>query len=147
MTTPPTLHELRPPATRLYVTRLSRGEDLLLALKGLADTHGIRSGLVQGIGALDRAVVGFYDRDARAYQEIRLDQPLEVLSLLGNISLAEGRSLVHAHVVLGDREGRTWGGHLLEGSVVFAFELSLTEFVHEWIERVRDEDTGLLLWP
>ncbi len=50
----------------------------------------------------------------------KLTQPLEILALVGIISLRDGQIMVHAHVTLGDQEGRAWGAHLPEGTVIFA---------------------------
>lgn len=53
---------------------------------------------------------------------------------------------MHAHVVLGDEQGNTIGGHLFSESIVFAGEIDLQELIGEPLERSYDETTGLLLW-
>ncbi len=56
--------------------------------------------------------------------------------------------MVHAHLTLGDSEGRAFGRHLAPGTLVFACEFAILE--HESaipLERQMDEPTGLFLWP
>jgi len=75
-------------------------------------------------------------------------KPMEILSLSGNVSMAETEPLVHAHVTLSRVEGDeigVLGGHLLEGCTVFGFsEVFIMEL--EGIEMVKrfDEETRTL---
>lgn len=131
---------------RVIVARLPHDADLLEAVAAVADEQGITTADVRGIGALKRARLAYYDQSARTYGELAVDQPVELVSLTGNVSRREGRTAVHVHAALADREGRTWGGHVQPGCVVFAGELVLTELVGESLERVHDETTGLPLW-
>jgi hypothetical protein len=64
---------------------------------------------------------------------------------VGNTSLKEDESFVHAHAVLADRNGNTKAGHLLEGRV-FAAEIHLIELVGTKLVRKNDVITGLSLW-
>ena len=54
--------------------------------------------------------------------------------------------MVHAHINLADSEGRTFGGHLAEGTTIFATELYLEELKGEKKIRRFDQETGLTLW-
>ena len=56
--------------------------------------------------------------------------------------------MVHAHVTLADAAGRAVGGHLAEGTPVFACEFIITEYLaDQTLVRQNDPDTGLMLWP
>ncbi len=133
---------------RKIVGRLAKGEDLLMALERLAQEHGITLGEVTAIGAVSQARIGYYHQEERKYYFLDLARPLEILSLIGNISVKDGKPMVHAHVTLGDSEGRAFGGHLAEGTLVFACEFAILEH-QSAISLVRqmDETTGLFLWP
>jgi predicted DNA-binding protein with PD1-like motif len=133
---------------RKVVGRLAKGDDLLAALEKLVQAHGITLGEVTAIGAVSQARVGFYNQAERQYYYLDLAQPLEILALVGNISIKDGKPMVHAHITLSDHEGRAFGGHLAEGTLVFACEFTILEFV-SGINLVRqmDEPTGLFLWP
>lgn len=128
--------------------RLPQGADLLEALTEVCTRENITAGEVRAIGALTKAALGFYNQKTREYQYLSLDRPLEIVSLIGDVSLKDGSPFVHAHVSLGDEQGRLWGGHLAAGSEIFACEAMLTEYQSAApFERGFDQGTGLLLWP
>jgi hypothetical protein len=131
---------------RVLMGRLRRGDDLLGALTDVCNTSGIHLGQLRAIGAVEQAVFGSYDQQSWQYTYLTMKQPLELLSLIGNVSLREGEVALHAHVVLGDEAGSTCGGHLAEGTRVFACEYIIEEFSGSDLSRVRDEQTGLPLW-
>jgi predicted DNA-binding protein with PD1-like motif len=133
---------------RKIIGRLAKGDDLLLALEQLAGEHGVTLGEVTAIGAVSQARVGFYNQAERQYYYLDLAQPLEILGLVGNISIKDGKPMVHAHISLSDHEGRAFGGHMAPGTLVFACEFAILE--HQSVTslvRQMDEPTGLFLWP
>ena len=69
-----------------------------------------------------------------------------MLTLAGDIALKDGEPQVHAHVVVGKKDGTAWGGHLLEGHVWPTLELVLVESAAQ-LQRRLDEETGLPLIP
>jgi uncharacterized protein len=71
----------------------------------------------------------------------------EVVSLLGNVACTEaGVTKVHAHVVVGRRDGSTAGGHLLAATVRPTLEVIAVE-TPAHLRREVDEATGLPLLP
>jgi predicted DNA-binding protein with PD1-like motif len=133
---------------RRFMGRLDMGADLLEALEEQCRVHSISLGEVRALGAVTKARVGFYHQKEREYHFLDFDQPLEIVSLTGNISLKDGRPLVHAHVTLADAAGRALGGHLAPGTEVFACEFVIQEYeAREALSRGFDEETGLFLWP
>jgi predicted DNA-binding protein with PD1-like motif len=134
-------------AGRRIMGRLTKGDDLLAALAKCCQDWHIHLGEVRAIGAVSRARVGYYDQGARQYLWLELPKPLEILSLVGNISLKDGKPFIHAHVTLSDEQGQAFGGHLAEGTTVFAGEFVIHEFQAEQrLERHYDAETGLFLW-
>jgi len=131
---------------RIIIRRLPHGGDLLNEITELARRAGILSGSVSAIGAVKRARIGYYDQADRLYRERDLEEPREICSCLGNISLKEGEVFVHAHVVLADGEGKTAGGHLCPGTIIFAAECRIEELNGPALERGYDDETGLSLW-
>jgi uncharacterized protein len=88
--------------------------------------------------------LGFLDPETKEYVPIAVDEQVEALSLVGDISLENGERRVHAHVVIGKRDGRAYGGHLLEAHVWPTLEVVLTESPAH-LRRSVDEETGLPL--
>jgi predicted DNA-binding protein with PD1-like motif len=67
-----------------------------------------------------------------------------MLSLIGDIALKDGDPQVHAHVVIGRRDGTAHGGHLLEAKVRPTCEVVLTESP-EHLRKEMDEESGIAL--
>ena len=131
---------------RTFVGRIPHGSDLLNSLTDFVKEKGIKPGRLQMIGAVQRAVAGFYDSEAEKYENFVFEKPMEVLSFTGNVSLKDGQPFIHAHITLGDEKGQSFGGHLMEGTTVFAAEFIIQEFEGEDLERKFDKTTGLALW-
>ncbi len=88
----------------------------------------ITAGHFTAIGAVSKAVIGFFDRKSRDYTKTSQDGQAEVLSLIGDVAVTEkGESGVHAHMVLGLPDGSAKGGHLIEATVWPTLEVVLTE--------------------
>ena len=130
----------------VYVFRLEEGMDLLKEIVRIAKEKHIGSGMLMAIGALKGARFGFYTGGKDVYKYMELDKHLELLSCVGNIALKDGETLVHAHIVLGDEEGRTYGGHLMEGTMVSpTVELHILKIGNLSLTRHFDGRTGLNL--
>ena len=131
---------------KVYQGRLERDDALLEELTNLVKEKEIKAGKISAIGAVQKARLSFYNQDSREYQEKEFNQPFEIVSFLGNISLKDGEPIIHAHISLGDEDGTLYGGHLAEGTVVFAFEFVIEEYTGQSFERGFDSKTGLPLW-
>jgi predicted DNA-binding protein with PD1-like motif len=131
---------------RRIVARLPHGGDLAAEIGAVADTYGMVTAEVRAIGALQRARLAFYDQASQTYREFAVDDPVELLALVGNISRRDGATAVHAHATLGRPDGTCVGGHVVSGCTIFACELVLQELVGDPLERERDPQTGLTLW-
>ena len=93
------------------------------------------------------AKLAYYNQQSLEYEELDFRDPMEIVSLYGNISLRNNVPFAHVHVVLSDAEGVARGGHLLPGGTpVFACELMIEEFEGEPLIRQKDDTTGLTLW-
>jgi predicted DNA-binding protein with PD1-like motif len=130
---------------RNFLVRAEHNSDLIQFVTELAEKKEIIVATFTAIGALKRAKLEFYNQEKHEYQEITLDSPHEIASCIGNISVKDGKSFVHAHAVLADKNGNTKAGHLLEG-VVFAAEIQLRELRGVKLERKYDKVTCLSLW-
>jgi predicted DNA-binding protein with PD1-like motif len=134
---------------RYFMGRLELGDDLYDALTSFCENNNIKLGRVEAIGAVEKACIEFYDQGKRdgTYNSIpSFAQPLEILNLTGNISLKDGKPMVHAHITLADSRGNAYGGHLVPGTKVFACEFIIQTFEGEDFKRANDRKTGLKLW-
>ena len=131
---------------RVIFARLFENEDLLEAISNAAKQRGINAGFFILIGTLKKAILGFYRQGK--YEPIQIDEPLEIVSCMGNISLKEEKELVvHAHISVSNEKGQVLGGHVLSGCIVAATaELILIEAVGVKLQKKFDEKTKLYLW-
>ena len=110
-----------------YVVVCDPGDEAMAALKQFASSERLEAAQITGIGGFERATVGWFDRTARQFRRIPVDEPSEVLSLIGDVAEDTGGPGLNVHVVLGLSDGTTRGGHLLEGQVFPTLELVVTE--------------------
>lgn len=130
----------------LYLLRLEPGEEAVATLRGWMEEERAGFATVQAIGAFERAVLAHFDVSARAYRHIPVTEQVEVVALGGNLSWGEGEQAVaHLHAVLSLADGRTLGGHLIEGIVQPTLEVVVTPKT-ERLRRRRDPASGLVLW-
>ena len=130
---------------RVIFARMDPGEDVLGAIETVAKKHGVKSGQLSLIGAVSKAKLGYFHRQAEEYRDFTIDEDVEVVSCIGDISTHEGNLVVHAHMIVSDEAGKCWGGHLMAGcEVSVTIELVIIETEVELI-RKRDDVTGLNL--
>ncbi|MBI5644720.1 DUF296 domain-containing protein [Candidatus Kaiserbacteria bacterium] len=130
-----------------YIIRLERGEEMISTLSDfLATEGGARSAIFQGIGALERVKIGYYDLAKKEYYFRKEQGVFEVASMQGNVSVVDGKPFIHAHAVLSrcDESCACIGAHIKEAYVAVTLEVFLTMLERE-IGRVHDDVTGLKL--
>ena len=126
--------------------RIDDGIDLLEGLTSVCLKENITLGRVEGLGAVRKARVGFYDQQALKYSYCMFDNPLEITKLVGNISQKDQNPFIHAHITFADKNGNAYGGHLVSGTVVFMCEFILEIYDGVVLERIYNDKTGLPLW-
>ncbi len=132
------------PTGKVIVARLEPKEDILRSIERIAIEQSITSGHLSLLGAVSRIHLGYFDRDAKEYRDFTIEEDLEIVSCVGNISQHDNKHVIHAHVVASDEKGRCYGGHLMDGCLVsVTIEIVITEF--PLMIRTRDEITGLNL--
>ena len=130
----------------IHIVKLPVGADIVRTITEFAAEHGIDKAWVTYLGAVRRASLRYYDQDAKVYRDFDIDQHLEVLSGVGNISLLDGKPFLHTHAAFGDADGRAFGGHLNEGCEAFLIEARIEELDGDALLREFDEETGLAPW-
>ena len=97
---------------RTYLLEFRTGQEVMQGLLAFARKHKLVTGHLTGIGAISRAVIGYFDPQTKTY--LRHDEAgqAEVLSLTGNLALYNDEPSFHVHVALGLRDGSARGGHL-----------------------------------
>ena len=135
---------LNPGPPRIYAVVLETGEEVVDGLTRFARAEKLDASQLSAIGAFSRAVLGFFDFARKDYKRIAVEEQVELVSLLGDIALEDGKPKLHAHVTLGRADGSTRGGHLLEAIVHPTLEVIVTESP-AYLRREHDAETGLAL--
>jgi predicted DNA-binding protein with PD1-like motif len=112
---------------RTFVLVFDVGDDPVAGLTRFAAEQGITAASFSAIGAFSEATLGYFDWNRKDSERIAVAGQVEVLALLGDGARDGGDPKVHAHVVLGLRDGTTRGGHLLAAQVRPTLEVVLTE--------------------
>jgi predicted DNA-binding protein with PD1-like motif len=130
---------------RTFAVIMATSDEAMSQICRFAEREDITGALITGIGAFERAVLRYFDWDAKQYRDIPVDEQAEVASLIGDIGEDEqGRSAVHIHLVVGRRDGSALAGHLKTGHVRPTLELIVTETPAHLCRR-KDATTGLNL--
>lgn len=130
----------------IHLVRLNTGEDLLDGITEYVTGAGIRAAWLTYLGAVSRASLRYYDQDERIYRDFELDEHLEVLAGVGNVSLLDEAPFVHTHAAFGGSNGKAVGGHLNSGTTVWALEVRIQELIGDPLIREPDDCTSLSLW-
>ena len=131
-------------AEKTFALVFDKDDEFLATLLDFAKEQNLKGSHFVGLGAFKDVTFGFFDREQRDYDRIELNEQVEVMSLIGNIALTDNGPKIHAHVVVGKRDGTAHGGHLLQGHVWPTLELTLIESPGE-LRRTIDDETGLPL--
>jgi predicted DNA-binding protein with PD1-like motif len=129
---------------RTFVVVFDKGDEVVEGLTVFASQQRLRASQVTAIGALRDVTLGYFDVSRRQYREIPVTEQVEVLSLLGVITLDGEKPKLHAHIVVGASDGRASGGHLLKGHVFPTLEVVIEE-LPKHLQRRTDPETGLAL--
>ena len=125
--------------------RFDRGEELLLALKEYCTREKIGAAAISAIGATEKLTLSWYDVDAKIYEDKDYDDKLEILSLQGNVTAMDGKSIVHVHGSFSDRSMQVVGGHVKRLVVGATCEMVLRVVAGVSLPRSFNEDVGLHL--
>jgi uncharacterized protein len=103
------------------------GDEPVSLLTRFATDYNVRSARFSAIGAFSEVVLGYFDLERKDYMRIPIHEQVEVVSLLGDVALADGKPQLHAHVVVAGRDATARGGHLLSATVKPTLEVLLIE--------------------
>lgn len=135
------LHENQ--GEKTFAVIFAAGDEAISGLTAFAKEKGLAGSHFTAIGGFQEATLGYFNLEKKDYDKIPVREQVEVLSLVGDISLTEkGEPKIHAHVVLGRSDGSTRGGHLVEGHVRPTLEVMLVESPRH-LRRKHDPETGL----
>jgi predicted DNA-binding protein with PD1-like motif len=116
--------------------RLKPHQDLKKELIAFAERNKIKAGsIITCVGSLEQVNLRFANQEDGTL----LTGHFEILSLVGTFS---GTSS-HLHISVSDSEGKTWGGHLLDDSLIYTTaEIVIGELSDLEFDRTIDSTYG-----
>jgi predicted DNA-binding protein with PD1-like motif len=125
-----------------YIVRLDPGERIVETLTAFCAAESIRAASITGVGTCVEAELGSLDWETKAHRPRKFEGHFEIAALVGNVSVIDGKPLVHLHVTLADAECRAFSGHLHEAEIKATGEIIITPLAGE-LRRRKDPATGL----
>jgi uncharacterized protein len=121
---------------QIRAIRLLPGQDVRKELEAFILREKIEAAsILSAVGSVKSAKLRFANRSDLS----EIKGPLEIVSFSGTL----GKDGPHLHMSVSDGEGKTIGGHLGEGSLVFTtLELVLGVYPHLSFHRIQDAKTG-----
>jgi len=97
---------------RTYALRLKPGEDLRQQLSAFTTQYHLKAGaMVTCVGSLTQVTLRLANQESPTVYQGHF----EIVSLVGTLSVNGS----HLHLAVSDSTGRTIGGHLLDGNLVY----------------------------
>jgi predicted DNA-binding protein with PD1-like motif len=119
-----------------YAFRIRPHEDLKKTVLGFAVKNFIKAGaIVTAVGSLEQFNIRFANRA----EETTKKGHFEIVSLVGTFS----DSTCHLHLSISDNRGKTIGGHLLDGNLIYTTaEIVLIKLTELEFRRYVDVEYG-----
>ena len=130
---------------KTFILVFKTGDELADGLLQFATEQKLSAASFKAVGALSAVRLAWFNWETRKYEpSVTLDEQVELLSLIGDVALKDGKPAVHAHAVIGKKDGTAHGGHLLKAYVRPTCEVVLTESPAR-LQKVIDPESGVAL--
>ncbi len=127
-----------------YIISLKLGEKFNESFLIFCEKEGVNSAYFTAIGAVEQVELGFYDLKNKSYSFKLFENPMELVSMTGNVAMVDGKPFIHAHGVFSDENFTTVGGHIKDAVAGPTIEIFLVKLDIE-MTRKMDEEVGLKL--
>ena len=123
---------------KTFILVFKTGDELAKGLLEFAEQEMLSAASFKAVGALSSVRLGWYSWESKQYEpSVTLDEQVELLSLIGDVALKDGKPSVDAH-------GTAHGGHLLEAHIRPTCEVVLIESPTQ-LQKQIDPQSGLAL--
>ena len=130
---------------RHYVIRIDKNEEILEQLIIFCNKENIIAGEIKGIGASNKIEIGLFNTLTKEYKTSIKEGMFEITSLLGNISVKDNNTYLHAHINFSDESLNVYGGHLVKCYISATCEIIVT-VLNGNVERKFNDEVGLNLF-
>jgi predicted DNA-binding protein with PD1-like motif len=103
---------------KTFILVFETGDELAKGLLEFANQERLSAASFKAVGVLSSLRLGWFSWESKKYEpSVTLEEQVELLSLIGDVALKDGKPIVHAHAVIGKKDGTAHGGHLLEAHI------------------------------
>jgi uncharacterized protein len=128
---------------KTFILVFETGDELADGLFQFAKEQRLSAASFKAVGALSSVRLGWLSWEKKRYEpSVTLDEQVELLSLIGDVALKDGEPVVHAHAVIGKKDGTAHGGHLLQARIRPTCEVVLTESPAH-LQKFIDPESGI----
>lgn len=127
-----------------YIVRINPGQKLIASLLQFCRQQNIGLAEISGVGSLKSATLGFFDPESKQYVEQIITEPLELASLIGNVTLMDGEVIIHPHAVIAGADYAAKAGHLVEAEVSLTAEVIISR-IDGSVNKIFNDKLGLKL--
>tara|TARA_B100001750_G_scaffold160702_1_gene129610 strand:- start:95 stop:526 length:432 start_codon:yes stop_codon:yes gene_type:complete len=124
---------------------LEKGDEIMDSITRIAIKENIGFSSLTGIGTADNVELGFFNLKDKEYKRSTFEGEYELTSLIGNVTMKDGKQFVHIHVNISDQNYKVYGGHLFNANILATAEIVL-EVLDTNITRNLDDNIGLHFW-
>lgn len=132
------------PGLRKFLLIFDPGDSFLQPMIEFVRQNQIGGASFTGLGALSEATLAWFDPADGQYKPFHVAEQVECASMVGNISWMNDKPFIHAHCVLGKRDGKCLSGHVKDLKALPTLEVTLEEHGVR-LERRKRPDTGFAL--
>jgi uncharacterized protein len=130
---------------KTFILVFKTGDELAGGLLQFAKDQKLSAASFKAVGALSAVRLGWFSWETKRYEpSVTLDEQVELLSLIGDVALKGGEPVVHAHAVIGKKDGTRHGGHLFKARIRPTCEVVLTESPAS-LQKLIDPESGIAL--
>jgi len=129
---------------RRYILRFDKDEEVVADLQKFLGEQAVGPCAFFGVGACAEAELGYFNRHLKDYRKKLFVEDMEIISFMGNGSLAEGKPVIHAHGSFGRNDFSIIGGHIFKLTVSVTCEIFLIKLEGS-MERKLNSDFNLNL--
>jgi predicted DNA-binding protein with PD1-like motif len=133
--------------TKTYLLVLSSGDELMSGIAAFAAKYDVKYAHYTGFGDATSAKFGWFDAGRKMFKSVPMNEPSEVTSMSGDISLYKNKPLAHTHLSTAIQDGSVHGGHLFELIVGPTFEVMITVEPTPIYKKVNSDFNALVVDP
>jgi len=128
----------------MKIVKMNTGEELRDKLEKFCIENNIKTAWINALGSSEELELAYYNISNKEYETKIFNERLEIVSVVGNIALKDGKPFTHIHGTFSRPSMEVIGGHINKCVISATCEVAIWPS-EEIMERKYDEFTGLNL--